>query len=253
MKIRLVSDLHLEFAPFDLRPAGEDILIVAGDTAPGAWWVAMLRDYAREAGVPVLTIAGNHEFYRGHWDGTLADLRAAADLPDALDPGKVTFLEDGEATYRGVRFIGATLWTDCELNANPMTRYHVQQGLNDYRLIGGPANCPLRAADTIARHHRSRSFIVGELAKPFDGPTVVVSHHAPSPLSIAPQYRHDRLNPAYVSNLHAEIMLYRPQLWLHGHTHTSFDYRVGDSRMVCNPRGYVDENAAFNPNLIIEV
>ena len=82
---------------------------------------------------------------------------------------------------------------------------------------------------------------------------VVVTHHAPSRASVAPRFAGQRLNPAFVSGLESLIEAGRPSLWVHGHTHTSFDYRLGKTRVICNPRGYPGENPDFRPGLVVEV
>jgi len=94
-----------------------------------------------------------------------------------------------------------------------------------------------------------------ELRKPFDGPTVVITHHAPSPRSIAGKFRGNPLNPAFASNLEPIIVAHQPVLWIHGHMHDSFDYRISKTRVVCNPRGYFPNelNPAFDPNFVIQL
>ena len=101
-------------------------------------------------------------------------------------------------------------------------------------------------------HKRSRAFIEAELAKPFEGATVVVTHHAPHPRSMHSHYGSDLLSAAYVSDLTAVIEAGQPNLWVHGHVHENFDYRVGATRVVCNPHGYGVENQKFDPGLVIE-
>lgn len=256
MKLRLVSDLHLEWAPLALEYAGEDLLIAAGDIAPGIHGLRALQGYARHANIPALMIAGNHEFYGGHWEDTLRDLRAAADHTDRLAPGALTFAENASICYGGVDFIAATLWTDCRLFGDaPLARQIVQHALNDYRKIGGPINRPLLVTDTIARHGESRTFILDALSRHSPlARSVVVTHHAPSAQSVAERYRADRVSAAYASTILEYLdPALAPELWLHGHTHTSFDYLAGRTRVVCNPRGYVDENPDFDPVLIIGV
>jgi Icc-related predicted phosphoesterase len=94
-----------------------------------------------------------------------------------------------------------------------------------------------------------------ELSQKFDGPTVVVTHHAPSPRSIAPKFADSELNPAFTSNLEPLIEHYQPALWVHGHMHNSSDYKIGQTRVVCNPRGYFPDelNPLFNPDLVVDL
>lgn len=116
-----------------------------------------------------------------------------------------------------------------------------------------PHGLPFRPEEACSLHLSSCRFIEGVLARPHDGPTVVVSHHAPHPGSVAQRYRGDPLTPAFVSDLSDLMARGRPDLWVHGHTHTSFDYRVGPTRVVCNPRGFPGENDVFDPGLVVEV
>lgn len=122
----------------------------------------------------------------------------------------------------------------------------------------------LRARDTLADHERSRSWLERELAKPFAGKTVVVTHHGPHPLSIAPRFVGNALNAGFVSDL--TPLMAGADLWLHGHVHDSFDYRVGACRVVANPAGYAMngvvedsvarfelENGKFDRKLVIDV
>ena len=135
--------------------------------------------------------------------------------------------------------------------------------INDHRLVSiGPprARRPFRPEDAAAIHARDKAFIEAELARPFAGPTVVVTHHAPHPSSVAARYARDPVTPGFVSNLEETILRGRPALWVHGHVHHACDYRVGDTRVVANPKGYgpkrakgPPENAAFDPALVVEV
>ena len=115
-------------------------------------------------------------------------------------------------------------------------------------------------ADALARHLDDRSFIEAELSKPFDRPTVVVTHHVPHPGSVAERFANDALTPAFVSDLSEVIDRYAPALWIHSHTHDLFDYRVDATRIVCNPKGYRPirprrriDNVAFDVGRVIEV
>ncbi len=133
-----------------------------------------------------------------------------------------------------------------------------ESGMYDHRLIraGGEAFTPRHA---LARHQADLAFIEAELAKPFAGPTVVVTHHVPHPGSVAGRFANDALTPAFVSDLSEVIDRYAPALWIHGHTHDSFDYRVGGTRIVCKPKGYGPmrpgrriENVAFDVGMVVE-
>lgn len=159
-----------------------------------------------------------------------------------------------------VRFIGCTLWTDYRLLGTPKpSMVFAGQELNDHRLIryreeGGHYSrfMPWHAA---AEHRLDLAFIRSELGKPHDGPTVVVTHHAPHPQSIQPRHQGSALSPAFVSDLSALIEDFQPELWIHGHDHGSHDYRVGRTRIFANQAGYPDllgrENRGFDPRCVI--
>lgn len=112
-------------------------------------------------------------------------------------------------------------------------------------------------ADTSEIHRRHRSWLRVKLSEPFNGPTVVVTHHAPHRNSLAQRFAGDWLSGGFVNEMQPEFFL-APSLWAHGHTHDSFDYETGTCRVVCNPRGYLNrngtfENKDFNPGLVIDV
>ena len=262
MKIQLASDLHLEFLGRwtqqvrMIEPAPDaDLLVLAGDIHRGTQAVEVFADWP----VPVLYLAGNHEFYGHSFEETRADLRRACAGTN------VKFLDNDVLKFDGVRVMGCTLWTDFRLSGATQARHmrEVERGLNDYRLIRTQAGT-MRAEDTLADHERSRDWLERELAKPFGGKTVVVTHHGPNPLSIAPRFVGNALNAGFVSDL--TPLMAGVDLWLHGHVHDSFDYRVGGCRVVANPAGYVLngtveeshawfelENGEFDPMLVLVV
>ncbi len=273
MKIRPLSDLHTEFKPFKFKYAGEDVLILAGDIALHTGAMKQLKAKAKEWDIPILILAGNHEFYTNRkrfshtWEDTIGDLRAAADNADKIVKGETTFFEDMVAVYEGVRFIGATLWTDMNLFGDaPIASRQVQFALSDYgyttdtgrRIVLIRKNKGMEAItadDTMARHAVSRQFIADTLAQPFDGPTVVVTHHAPSALSVIDQFKDDKIAAGYASRLENLMLEYEPVLWIHGHCHARLDYKVGKTRVLCNARGYVPDDLVkkFNPKLLVEI
>ena len=255
MKIQVASDLHLEFLeqafPGErlIAPAaGADLLVLAGDIANGVRAVELFADWP----VPVLYIAGNHEFYSRDWEQTREELRSAAHGTnvvyldnDVADLSRFTRWAAGRIKeLERLRFLGCTLWTDYRyhpLRHQSEQMAHAQGLLADHRVIrtaGGRFGFGTRHA--LQDHELSRAWLQRELHEPFDGRTVVITHHAPHPMSVHPRYRLDPddqlLNGAFVSDL-SELMVHA-DLWLHGHTHDSFDYRVGRCRVVANPRGY---------------
>jgi len=262
VRIQLASDLHLEFLEERfpntrlVEPApGADLLVLAGDIHNGVKGIGVFADWP----VPVVYLAGNHEFYDHDWESTRRDIRAAC------AGTRVTFLDNDTFELEGVRVLGCTLWTDFMLRGN--THAHametVEHGLMDYRVIR-TASGLMRAQHTLEDHEQSRAWLEGELAKPFSGRTVVVTHHGPHPLSIHPRFVGNPLNPGFVSDL--TPLLRDVDLWMHGHTHDSFDYRLGRCRVIANPAGYILnrtaataglnfelENGNFDPGLVVEV
>jgi len=258
-KLRVMSDLHLEFGPLDLEPLGEDVLVLAGDldlADRGAEWA---RGYATAHGVPAVMIAGNHEFYnrRGGRDVYPVDEVLARLRRHAAEEPLFHFLEGDAAVVAGVRFVGCTLWTDFALNgdaAAAMIRAH--GAMNDYNLIWETAARRFMPGDALMRHRVARNALEERLADYRAGaPLVVLTHHLPSARSIAGRYADTAYNAAYASNLDELVARSGAALWIHGHTHVSQDYRIGNTRVICNPRGYAgyELNPAFDPRLIIEV
>jgi predicted phosphodiesterase len=243
LRLRILSDLHLEAADFEVPTAEADVVILAGDIAnggDGVAWGQVAFD------VPVLYVPGNHEFYEREYDDALAEMWTAS------LGSQVTLLDREERVIAGVRFIGCTLWTDFELEgeAGRGRALLFKNRLIDFAAIRW-ADRLLEPEDTIRLNRAQCAWLAARLETPFDGPTVVVTHHAPHRGSIAPAFATHPLNPAFVSDLDA--LMGRAVLWIHGHTHTAFDYDVRGTRVVCNPRGYPHELTGFDPTLVVTV
>ena len=244
MRIRVLSDLHLEDAPFEPPAAEADVVVLAGDIHNGAAGI----EWAKRAFTqPVVFVAGNHEPFDAEFHATAAALRAAA------TGSNIRMLDCGETVIAGVRFLGCTLWTDFELYGAAQ-RDAAIEGLRriapDFRIIafGARAFAP---ADWLALHRAHRAWLAERLAAPFGGATVVVTHFLPHAGSIAPQFAAHPLNPGFAS--HLEPLVVRASLWIHGHTHAARDYRVGSTRIVCNPRGYPGERTGFRADLVVTI
>lgn len=249
MKLLILSDLHQEFSPYQHQIPECDVVVLAGDI--GTKFMGL--NWAKTLDKKVVYILGNHEYYGTKMSSHYRKMVEAADGTNVNFGNNVTVLIDG------VRFLLTTCWTDYELYGNgPLAEWNAQQNLNDFREIRtGPEHGyrKILARDIRIEHQLSKMWLLDELAKPFDGKTVVVTHHAPSELSVAEQYLNDPLTPAYASRLE-NVMLYNDiTLWVHGHNHNSSDYMIGDTRVVCNPQGYigVDVNPTFDPNFIVEI
>lgn len=247
MKIHVLSDLHTEFAPFDPPRTDADVVVLAGDTATGLKGIARAKAWFPDR--PVLYVAGNHEYYGESIPRLNHKLAAAA------EEAGVHFMQDREMVIGGVRFLGCTLWTDFELFGE---RQHsmaaAQAAMNDFRVIRvDPEYRRFRPMDALAIHRRSLDWLAGRLDEPFDGTTVVVTHHAPSLRSVNPPFRDHPATPAYASDLEW-LLDGRAAVWMHGHTHMCLDYEIGGTRVVANQRGYPDDAVpGFDPGKIIEI
>lgn len=254
MKLQIFSDMHIDVAPprrIEVPP-DVDAVIVAGDTCEGAEQAFVrLRDFV-PMHVPILMVMGNHEFYRSEFAEELGSARRLAPLFG------IHLLEDDSVVLGGARFVGSTLWTDYALFGNVNAAGAMRaalEGLRDHKRIAWSKRPwrRFRPAEALLLHSRSRAFIAEALRSPHAGPTVVITHHAPHLSSLHPRFANDLLSAAYVSDLSELIETCAPDLWIHGHVHTSFDYRVGSTRVICNAHGYGRENADFNSALIVEV
>ena len=289
MQVSVISDLHLEFA--DLTLPGGDVLILSGDIMesknlkPDLYKnpdsVAALGNLSHiilEGGRDdrrvdrfyrfmkeecskyreVIYIAGNHEFYNNMFDRTYEQLGTGL-------PENVKFLQNTSHVIDGVLFLGCTLWTDMN-RADPITLNTVRQYMNDYRCIKRLDENKnylgrLTPEFTVLEHRKSMAWIKKQLDDNRVGakmPVVVVGHHAPSKRSTKPEYQDDyHINGAYSSNLDMFIEDYPEiRVWTHGHTHDLFDYQIGATRILCNPRGYKGyEHRAdeFDPTVGFEI
>ena len=283
MRIKLVSDLHLEFSDINIQNDQDyDLLILSGDimvaqdlhdhpVVPSIYEygsfaelgrkqkrVQTFRDFLKRCSFQfphTIYVAGNHEFYHGKWHQTLDVLATECEkFPN------VYFMEIGSKKIDDVTFIGGTLWTDMN-KGDPLTLHAVRDMMNDFRIIRKEFEgyTTLKPSDTVVRHRKMLDYIKTVVAEKPDEKFVVVGHHSPSFQSVHESYKSEYLmNGAYHSDL-SEFILDRPQikLWTHGHTHHPFDYMIGETRVVCNPRGYesdgYSEDTGWNPNIVIEV
>jgi len=263
VRLLVLSDLHLEFGPPSWTPQGGfDVAVLAGDIELGTTGITWAREFFGP-GVPIVYVAGNHEFYNhSDWYTLIPLLRQEAARQD------VHLLEKDSVEILGLRFLGCTLWSDFELMGTT-TRIRAmreaERALNDYSCIRlalpaldtGHVPKRLTPEHTLERHLQGRAWLEAALMQGERSRTVVVTHHYPSMQSTAPQYRNDFVSAAFGSNL--DYLVGQCALWIHGHTHTSFDYRINGTRVVCNPQGYPlrrgppMENVHFNPHFVVEV
>lgn len=257
MRIQIASDLHLEFGgpEFKLGSTGREVLILAGDINVGTKADKFILNQLEKS--DVIYIFGNHEFYtqvlpkvRAAWAGPSKD-RVNKEAKIGGYDGRLHTLDNRTVVINGTRFIGTTLWSDFE-GENPNSMMACERGMNDFRMINIRAGgidfyggIKLTAYDVLHFHRQAVKFLEKKLFEEFDGPTVVITHMCPSLQSIPEAFKLSSLNGSFASDLDWLIEKYQPELWFHGHTHNSFDYNIGETRIVCNPRGYYPN--MFNP------
>ena len=212
--------------------------------------MAWAREWA--GGRHVVYVAGNHEFYGFAIPGLGERLRSAA------AGSSVHVLENDETILDGVRFLGCTLWSDFDFDGPERRAAAMQlceQMVNDYELIQfGPTRRTLTARDTRMLHVSSRRWLASRLAQPHDGPTVVVTHHAPLIRTRPPLPELRALAGAFASDLTALMGAKRVALWVFGHTHRVADIELRGTRVLSNPRGYPHEPVAgFDPACVVNV
>jgi len=251
MKIQILSDLHLEYSSFEPMQTDADVIVLAGDIWLGTRGIAWARETWTDK--EIVFVPGNHEYYRSEI-GIETELMELA----ARDHG-VHVLNRKEIVIGGVRFLGATLWTDFRLfgeEERPWAYAAALNGLPDFRVIdyGSQTFMPQDAAEL---NVADVVWLEGKLKDDkFDGKTVVVTHYLPSMRSVSDHYKKELLSACYASNF--DHLMGYAQLWIHGHTHDSFDYQNNGTRVICNPRGYSKagespENREFKPALVVEI
>lgn len=226
MKIQVISDVHLEFGHFDLPDKNCDVLIAAGDIGVGTEGL----DWLQTLDIPVIYVAGNHEY----WGFEITDLNSV--LLEVSKNSNVHYLEQATVIIDSVRFIGCTLWTDFNECEDEEMLQELESIMNDFRYIFLDDG-PITPQKLIKLNQKSKKWLDKELSKPHDGPTVVVTHHAPSLKSWA-DGEDDYLKYAYCNELESMLKDNQIDLWVHGHIHRSSDYKKHGVRVVCNPRGY---------------
>ena len=260
-KIQLASDIHLEFWSLPLlNNAGADVLILAGDIMMAKHKNNLERsihyhkffEHVAKQFDYIIYVPGNHEHYSNLYNNTEEDLKEFLTMYP-----HIYVLNDNSVEIDGTLYIGSTLWTDFH-GGNPMVKFTVEQGMNDYHCIkykDSKGNYrKFRAQDAHTIHNLSVNYIV-TTARKHTGPVVVVTHHGPFYDSIHETYKNDyAMNGGFSSNLEHIIQdLPNVKLWCHGHTHHAFDYQKENIRVVCNPHGYPNEGAPFNPSLVLDI
>ncbi len=227
MRINYFSDVHLEFGALEASDNDADIIVAAGDIGVCTQGLEWLKSLDK----PVVYVAGNHEFYYHDYQETLQMLR------EQCQGSNVRFLENSEFLFQDVRFLGCTMWTDLFIEGDEKADT-LCRTLNDFRKIRF-AGRPFDSTDFTQLHRISKEWLEQELAQPFPGKTIVVTHHAPSQWSwYESPSAHRKL--AYCNDFDLQPLFYEYEIdaWFHGHVHSSSDYRIAGTRILCNPRGY---------------
>ncbi len=248
MRVHILCDLHLEFAPFKPNNADADVIVLAGDVHTGRngikWMFKAFPDR------PVIYILGNHEFYGQKIP------KLTSEIKELAEGTNVHVLENDRVDIGNVVFLGATLWTDFRLNGDVvLAEVAAVSSVTDFRRIRiTPSYRRFRPTDARRFCAQSLAWLDQQTKEAAGKKIVVVTHHAPSPQSIPPKFRSDPLNPAFASNLEPFIATCGAALWIHGHIHQSADYMIGSTRVTANPRGYPQETqTGFDPTLTVEI
>ena len=259
LKLWIWSDLHRESDPGG-SPGHRPRAAAAGGAGHAhraidtiGWLVRQL-----DAGVlktrRVIYVPGNHDFY---WREMTDALREAR---DAARTYGIDLLHMDEVVVDGVRFLGGTLWTDYALDGDPVGGMDACRALKDHKAIHlrrDDRTGPFLPEDARAMHGECVDWFRRRLEMRHAGPTVCVSHHGVSRRSVGERWLGDPTTAGFASDLMGLIDEHQPDLWCHGHTHESHDYRLGRTRVVCNPKGYgtvgMEENRSFDPRLVVTI
>lgn len=262
MKFGIISDLHLDHSPWKEAPSGEysidlDLLVIAGDSfaSKNIDYHRTLFDNLSRSVPDIIIISGNHEFYGSTFTRTFDEIRTFF-----ASYNNIHFAENEVLIFQGVPFVCTSLWTNNN-NSNRVTRDHLLENINDYKMIRLSSQRNLDPNFVAEYHERCLRFIddsYDHLQKSF-GKMVVVTHHAPSVKSVSQYYKSTEFdrqtNYSYYSDLESFIEN-RPKIaaWVHGHMHEEVDYMIGNTRIVTNPRGYlgydIPKDAEVHPKIV---
>lgn len=277
MKIKVISDLHTEWFKFNKfektiervipsTPEDKDtILICSGDVGTYKNYPSTYKPFFNimsKRFKHVVVCPGNHSFYNSGWWGKEKEF-----WTDKKIPKNIHYLDNDTFVFNDIAIIGSCLWTNFN-DEDPLAMFHAKRGMTDFDCIKKRdyeicstygqviSSNKVSPEDTVQRFYESKAYIQMMLDIHKEKKCIVVTHHAPSSMSVGEVFRGDLLNYAYYTALE-EFILDRPQIkiWSHGHMHSSFDYELGSTRVICNPFGYLNNNVNknFNHNLIVEI
>jgi predicted phosphohydrolase len=287
MKIKILSDLHIDISPYQDLPLEESkdtVLLLAGDICE-VYNIELYEKFISTLSPNykmILIIFGNHEFYNG------SIVRAPQKLKENLEKfDNVKILVRESIVIEDVTFIGATLWTDFN-KADPVAMWEADRRMNDFRYIrcgdnNDPYKLKFKANNALNEHIKDLNFIKKAVSDAKTSKIIVMTHHVPCNLSICEKYKSTLLNFSYVTALEDYIYDSGINYWIHGHTHSSSFYNLENTTIVANPRGYGkpinlekhkqliinpdltgsgmyplwelydNENIEFNPNLVLDI
>ena len=242
MQIQVLSDLHIEFHADNgqsfldaLDPTGVDVLVVAGDAGLATHSVQFLKGLCQKY-PHVVFVVGNHEYYNTYRHIVVEKLNAVRLRCPNFHP-----LLDNTVTIDGQRFVGSTLW----FPDSPKVQRH-KSGLNDFHCIRGDFE-----RWVVRANEQAQAFLRSTVTQD----DVVVTHHIPTPQGSDPRWRMSSMNIFFITDMEELIQKAQPKLWVYGHTHDSHDFKIGETRLVCNPFGYAarEENPNFDWGLKIDL
>jgi predicted phosphohydrolase len=254
LKVRLLSDLHLEFSNFKLENTGNaDVLILAGDICPIIDIDNYLSffDRCNQLFAHVLYVPGNHEYYHNTMETAVTDLKREL----SIFPN-IKVLNNDSIEIDNTVFIGSTLWTNCN-NGCYSTMAHIKKRLNDFRCVR-TVDGMFTPQMSARLHTTALEYIHNRTMDTMGNKVVVISHHSPSFKSTPTIFMDDKwMNGAFHSDLEDFITNHNISHWFHGHTHHHKNYMVGECNVVCNPRGYQStlyaELTNWHEELILEI
>jgi len=244
MRLRLLSDLHMEGYEYHYDYAGEDLVVLAGDIHTQNRHRNLLDQIP--SNVKVIMVAGNHEYYGAEFHTMNLFL---AGLENRYH--NFTYLQNESIRIDGVDFFGGTMFTDLELYNDPVqAARNVVNGIADFSWIK-KSDRRWTPQDHVAEHYKFCEYLEDWLEQEHTK-RVVISHFVPHPIASDPKFEGSPANPYFISDM-TRFMGW-DGLWLFGHTHHAVDAYVGKTHLLCNPKGYGQENKlGFANDLIVEI
>ena len=248
MKLRILSDLHIDIRDFQIRPLDEDILILAGDISDKPEdTFNIIKKYMENANKKVIFVMGNHDYFN---DCINERIKYWYHFGEKLGKN-FHFLNQNSIIIDDIEFYGTTLWSDINIHKNEkrFLRY------NDLTCIyKSDIYTPITPSDYKNMYEAECKGLIKFLNTPNDNKKrIIITHFLPSYKSVSIKYIGNENNDMFASNLDDIINHYDIKMWIHGHTHETLDYNIGNTRIVCNARGKIGENMNFKENLIINI